>query len=80
MAVVGGSGGQLSSPQKVVAAWAAVLWGHVHSESCSLISIGFHLILQAAIEVIQAPKVYQGHVHGCFPANKKPWDPRIRQS
>lgn len=72
--------GKLRGLQKVVAAWAVVLRGHVHCESCGLISIGVHLILKAAVQAIQALKVYQGHLHGCGSASAKPWDPRIRQS
>lgn len=71
-------GGQLTGSQKEAAA-LAVLWGHVHRESCGLICKGVHLIVQAAIEVNQALKVYQRHLHGCGSASAKPWDPRIRQ-
>lgn len=77
MAVEGGRRGPLSSSQMVVAAQAAVLWGYVHRETRGLISIGVHLILQAAVEFIQALKVYQRHLHGCGSASAKPWDPRI---
>lgn len=65
MAVVEGRG-----LEKVAAARAAELLGHVRCERCGLGRIA--LILQAAAELIQTLKVYQGNIHGCFPASVRP--------